>query len=99
MATVKDIKKKAQQAKIEGYELTPTEIKLITDLNFNKQRVINEFASIGQLEATVAIKKEDNLKLFKQNSELEIQLSKTLTAKYGDGRIDIDNKLFIPIQG
>jgi hypothetical protein len=99
MATLKDIKKDAKSSTPEGIKLTATEVKMISDLNESKQFVVNEFASIGQLEATVQLRKEENIKRFKQNSEVEIQLSNNLMAKYGDGRIDIDNELFIPING
>jgi hypothetical protein len=99
MATLKDIKKGAKQNKPDGIQLTATEVKMIKDLNESKQFVVNEFASIGQLEATTQLRKEENINRFKQNSEVEIQLSNTLMVKYGDGRIDIDNELFIPLNG
>jgi hypothetical protein len=99
MATLKDIKKGTKPSQPEGIKLTATEVKMISDLNESKQFVVNEFASIGQLEATVQLRKEENIKRFKQNSEVEVQLSNNLMAKYGDGRIDIDNELFIPING
>ena len=99
MATLKDIKKDAKPSKPEGIKLTATEVKMISDLNESKQFVVNEFASIGQLEATIQLRKEENIKRFKQNSEVEIQLSNNLMAKYGDGRIDIDKELFIPVNG
>ena len=99
MATVKEIRNKNKEKKPLGIQLTTTEVKMITDLNESKQFVVNEFASIGQIEATTQIRKEENFKRFKQNSEVELQLSNTLLAKYGDGRIDIDNQLFIPTSG
>jgi len=99
MATIKELKSKAKKAQIETIPLTPTEIKLITDLNTSKQIVVNEFASIGQLEAGLDIRKRKNNTVFEKNLESERQLSKTLTDKYGEGTVDIDNQVFIPFGG
>ena len=79
MATIKELKSKAKKAQIETIPLTPTEIKLITDLNTSKQIVVNEFASSGQLEAGLDIRKRKNNTVFEKNLESERQLSKTLT--------------------
>ena len=97
MATVKELKTKAKKTQVETIQLTPTEVKLITDLNISKQLAVNEFASIGQLEASIDIRKRKNIKLFEKNLESEGQLSRTLTAKYGEGTVDIDNQIFIPL--
>jgi len=97
MATVKELKTKAKKTQVETIQLTPTEVKLITDLNASKQLAVNEFASIGQLEASIDIRKRKNIKLFEKNLESEGQLSRTLTAKYGEGTVDIDNQIFIPL--
>lgn len=99
MATVKELKSKAKQSQVEVIELTPTEIKLITDLNISKQVAVNEFASTGQLEASLDLRKRNNIVLFEKNLESERQLSRTLTAKYGNGTVDIDNEIFIPTRG
>jgi hypothetical protein len=99
MATIKELKTKAKKTEIETIPLTPTEIKLITDLNYSKQIVVNEFASIGQLEAGLDIRKRKNNTVFEKNLESERQLSKTLTDKYGEGTVDIDNQVFIPFKG
>ena len=99
MATVKELKSKAKEPKIEAIELTPTEVKLITDLNNSKQIAVNEFASIGQLEASLDIRKRKNVAIFERNLESERQLSRTLTNKYGEGTVDIDNQIFIPTKG
>jgi hypothetical protein len=99
MATIKELKSKAKKPQIETIPLTPTEIKLITDLNTSKQIVVNEFASIGQLEASLDIRKRKNNTIFESNLESERQLSKTLTNKYGEGTVDIDNQVFIPFKG
>ena len=64
MATVKELKSKAKQSQVEVIELTPTEIKLITDLNISKQVAVNEFASTGQLEASLDLRKRNNIVLF-----------------------------------
>lgn len=99
MATIKELKSKVKKAQIETIPLTPTEIKLITNLNSSKQIVVNEFASIGQLEASLDIRKRNNNTVFEKNLESERQLSKTLTDKYGEGTVDIDNQVFIPSVG
>jgi len=99
MATIKELKSKAKKTQTETIPLTPTEIKLITDLNTSKQIVVNEFASIGQLEASLDIRKRNNNTVFEKNLESERQLSKTLTDKYGVGTVDIDNQVFIPFIG
>ena len=99
MATIKELKSKAKKPQIETIPLTPKEIKLITDLNTSKQIVVNEFASIGQLEASLDIRKRKNNTVFESNLESERQLSKTLTNKYGEGTVDIDNQVFIPFKG
>lgn len=87
--------KKVQDKKTE-MELTEIELMMLQDLTNKKQAAANEFAAIGQLEANVAIRKENNLKQYKENIELEEQISTSLTKKYGNGTIDTDRGVFIP---
>lgn len=87
--------KKVEDKKTE-MELTEIELMMLQDLADKKQAVVNEFAAIGQYEANVAIRKENNLKQYKENIELEEQISTSLTKKYGNGTIDTDRGVFIP---
>lgn len=87
---------KKVEDKITEMKLTSLELNMLQDLTNKKQATTNEFAVIGQLEANIAIRKENNIKQYKENIELEEQISASFTKKYGNGTIDTERGVFIP---
>lgn len=106
MATVKEKKEQAKkemevntenlQQVPEGISLKEAEIKLLTELQRKKDLVNREVAFIAQQQLVLDYRQEEAEKLYRDNLELEKQLGTSMTSKYGNGTIDIENGLFIP---
>lgn len=107
MATVKEKKEQAKKEMevntenleqiIEGIALTEGEIKLISELTRKKEVVAQEVSFLAQQQLTIDYRQEEAEKLYRDNLELEKQIGDSLTSKYGNGRIDMENGLFIPV--
>lgn len=76
--------------------LTEEEKTLFVDLNNRKEQVKTEAANLYVLQKQIDGRKEVLDKTFTQVAELEIQIGKSLTQKYGDGVVDTDTGTFIP---
>ena len=106
MATVRQKKEKAKkemeintenlQQIPEGIVLSETEIKLLTELQRKKELVNREVAFIAQQQIVLDYRQEEAEKLYRDNLELEKQLGTSMTSKYGNGTIDIENGIFVP---
>ena len=106
MATVRQKKEQAKkemeintenlQQIPEGIALSETEIKLLTELQRKKELVNREVAFIAQQQIVLDYRQEEAEKLYRDNLELEKQLGTSMTSKYGNGTIDIENGIFVP---
>jgi hypothetical protein len=107
MATVKELKEKAKEEQMdvstenlskiqEGIALTEGEMKLLTELSRKKDIVAQEVSYLAQQQLTIDYRQEEAEKLYRDNIELEKQIGDALTTKYGNGRIDLENGVFIP---
>lgn len=77
-------------------KLSEAEIKLLTDLNTNKETVNREVAFLAQQRLIIDYRQDEVEKLYRSNLETERQLGAQLTEKYGNGSIDIENGVFLP---
>lgn len=77
-------------------ELTEQERASLADLNTKKETLTNEINSIAQQKLVLNYRERQADKYYEQIVELEGQLGKSFTQKYGNGTIDIENGVFIP---
>ena len=85
--------KKQKQVKIEDQE-----VENLLLLQKRKTALKEEIASIGLLELSIEERKE-KAKLFRlETLKGEAEIGKALQEKYGKGRLDLDQKLFIPAE-
>ena len=79
-----------------GVKLLDSEIKLLQELQEKKQAVINELGFLAQQQILLDMRQEEVEDAFKSNSELEKQIGKQLSEKYGNGTLNLQDGVFIP---
>lgn len=77
-------------------KLLDSEIKLLQELQEKKQAVINELGFLAQQQILLDMRQEEVEDAFKSNSELEKQIGKQLSEKYGNGTLNLQDGVFIP---
>ena len=101
MATVKEKKQEAKAQKseqvVEGIQLTENELAFISNLDKRRVLVSNEINYIAQRQLELGYRQKEAEKLYEQNLELEKQIISTLQTKYGNGRINAELGLYIPV--
>ena len=107
MATIKELKEKAKQEamdidtstlekKTDGIKLTESELNMIHNFQRNTKLISDEVSFIANQRLNLDYRQQEAEALYRKNLEFEKQIGDTLTQKYGNGTIDIENGLFIP---
>lgn len=107
MATVKELKAQAKKEKMEvdtskldqkpeGIQLTESELNMIANFQRNSRIIQEEISLLANQRLNIDYRQQEAEALYRKNLEFEKQIGETLTQKYGNGTIDIENGLFLP---
>lgn len=75
-------------------KLTPEEVTNLKTLQSEQQNLISTFGELEYQIQLLEIQKEKTIEKLEQFKQQETQLVNSLTAKYGDGIINLEKEIF-----
>lgn len=80
----------------ESTPLDPQDIQNLEILGQRQKAVKDELLNIAYTKLNIEEKEAQVKQIHFENKKIELELAKSLQEKYGEGAIDIENKVFIP---
>lgn len=80
-----------------GIDLPQDILAQIKNLQQRKKALVDELASIGELRIIIQNREEQAKQFYNVNNELEKSIAKKIEETFGQGRVDIEQGLFYPI--
>jgi hypothetical protein len=81
---------------MENTKLTQEEIQQLQEIQQQNQSLALEFGNLEISKIQIENRYDELVKIYSQLKTRENEIGKTLSEKYGNGTIDLDNGEFIP---